>query len=85
MSRAKHPNKEIEKALNHAEKHGWVVKKSGKSGHSWGKMYCPSNSKCRNGIYCIKSIWSTPMRPQGHAKSLTDIVDKCEFIGDDDE
>ncbi len=85
MTRTKHPNKEIEQALLYAEKHGWIVKKGSKSAHSWGKMYCPSNNQCRNGIYCIKSIWSTPKSSQNHAKSIKEIIDKCEFGGDNNE
>ena len=39
--RKKHPNKEIEAALKHAEENGWLVQKSGKSSHAWGKLLCP--------------------------------------------
>ena len=76
MSRNKHQNKEIEKALKHAESQGWVVNDA--PGHASHRMYCPKNSKCRGGDYCGKSIWSTPRNPAGHARQIRQIVDKCE-------
>ena len=78
MSRKKHPNKDIEKALKHAESKGWTVEKHNGSGHCWGVMYCPTNNKCRGGKNCTKSIWSTPAVAQNHAKDLKSIADKCE-------
>ena len=41
MARKKHSKKEIEEALNYAEKLGWRIQVGG--GHAWGKMYCPGN------------------------------------------
>jgi hypothetical protein len=41
VARSKHPNKEIEAAVQHAEGKGWRVTSS--KGHAWGKMYCPFN------------------------------------------
>jgi hypothetical protein len=78
MARPRHPNKDIEKALQHSEKNGWDVIKITGSGHAWGLMRCPTNAKCRNGHFCQQSIWSTPKNPQTHAKRLQDIIDKCE-------
>jgi hypothetical protein len=76
MTRAKHPNKEIEAALQHAEAKKWEVQIGGS--HAWGKMYCPINTKdCRCGEFCITSIWSTPRSPFNHASALRRVVDKC--------
>lgn len=81
MARPRHSNKEIEAALEHAEEHGWTVKLS--KGHSWGQMICPKNNEgCRGGGFCLKRIWSTPKKPQNHAKLLKKVVDKCEFLDD---
>ena len=51
--RKKHPNKEIEAALKHAEENGWLVQKSGKSSHAWGKLLCPYNKKAVSQEYGV--------------------------------
>ncbi len=80
-TRKKHTNKEIEKALQYAEKHNWQVKSGGS--HAWGKMYCPKNDKaCRCGEFCITSIWSTPKNPERHAKQIKRVVDNCTTSSD---
>ena len=76
MARIAHPNKEVESALQYAEAKGWRVEIA--SGHAWGRMYCPYNSRaCRCGEFCISSIWSTPRNPANHAKQLRRVVDNC--------
>jgi hypothetical protein len=76
MARSRHPNKEIEAAVQHAEDKGWRVTSS--KGHAWGKMCCPFNDpECRCGLHCITSIWSTPRNPEYHARDLRRKVDKC--------
>lgn len=76
MSRARHPNKEVEAAIRHAEHSGWRVEVGGS--HAWGKLYCPYNdSECRCGEFCITSIWSTPKNPVNHSRLLKRVVDKC--------
>lgn len=76
MTRAKHPNKDVESAVAHAEAEGWRVDIGG--AHAWGKMYCPYNDEeCRCGIHCITSIWSTPKNPGNFAKQLRRVVDNC--------
>jgi len=76
MSRARHPKKEVEKALRHAEAQGWRIEVSGS--HAWGRMYCPYNDvECRCGEFCIASIWSTPKNPGNHARQLKRVVDNC--------
>lgn len=73
-----HPNKEISAAIDYAEKQGWRIEKGG--GHAWGKMYCPNNdSTCRCGVFCIKSIWSTPKNPTNFAKQIKQAVDNCIY------
>src|SRR5947208_14644017 len=64
---ARHPNKEIEAALQYARSKGWSVIKSLK-GHCWGIIRC---SHGRGGSQ--KSVWSTPKNPQNHAKAISSL------------
>ena len=76
MRRSKHPKKEIEEAIRHAEGHGWRIEVGGS--HAWGRMYCPYNHpECRCGEFCITSIWSTPRNVMNHARQLKRIVGNC--------
>lgn len=76
MPRSRHPKPDIEAALRHAEACGWRIVQGGS--HAWGKMYCPYNLRdCRCGIYCITSIWSTPVNPGTFARRLRQAVDGC--------
>jgi hypothetical protein len=78
MTRSTHPNKDIEKALRHAEDHGWRIKESTGRGHAWGSLYCPYNdAECRCGEFCITSVWSTPKSPDNHGRQLRRVVDNC--------
>ena len=51
---------------------GWRVEPTS-SGHRWGVMRCPEES--RDG--CQVSIWSTPRNPENHAKQLRRAVERC--------
>ena len=63
VARVRHPKKDVEEALRHAEGNGWRVEVGGS--HAWGKLYCPYNdAECRCGEFCITSIWSTPGKPR---------------------
>lgn len=76
--RRRHPNKEIENALQFAELNGWRVVPGGS--HAWGRMYCPArNDTCRCGAFCITSIWSTPRNAGGHSRLLRRVVLNCSF------
>ena len=79
MARDKHPNKEIEEALQYVEGKNWRVEKSkGNSAHAWGRIYCPTKGNpCISSERCITSIWSTPRSPANHAKQLKRMVDRC--------
>ncbi len=78
MTRAKHPDKQIEQALQYAEAHGWKVVVGGS--HAWGKIYCPeNNAQCRCGEFCITCVWCTPKNPHNHARTLCRIVDRCVY------
>lgn len=77
MSRNKHPNKEIEEAIQYAEENGWRYKKSGNSSHTWGKLLCPLQEREGHSI----SIWSTPKNPGNYARQIRRAVDRCLHSG----
>ncbi|MFJ1298556.1 hypothetical protein ACILG0_01245 [Pseudomonadota bacterium AL_CKDN230030165-1A_HGKHYDSX7] len=71
-----HPDKDIQAALRHAVAWGWRIQTS--RGHAWGRLYCPyEDPRCREGDFCIVSIWSTPRSPFNHARALRRVVDQC--------
>jgi hypothetical protein len=72
MARSRHPNKEIESALQYAEAKGWRILQA-KRGHNWGRMYC--HHAQRDG--CKVGIHSTPRDPYRHANKLRAAVDHC--------
>jgi hypothetical protein len=71
MSRPRHPNKHIEAAVQYAEGLGWRFVKS--KGHAWGRLFCPEPSR----VGCIISVWSTPRKPENHARRIRSEVDLC--------
>ncbi|AFY71297.1 hypothetical protein Pse7367_3048 [Thalassoporum mexicanum PCC 7367] len=74
--RKRHPKPEIEAALKYIEQNGWRIEVGGS--HAWGKILCPYNDeKCRGGMRCRVSIFSTPRNPGDHSKLLRRAVDKC--------
>lgn len=77
--RSRHPNKEIESAVSYAEELEWTCEMA--SGHAWGRLYCPHNDV--NG--CIISVWSTPRNPEGHARRIKRLVDRCPHEDENDE
>lgn len=78
MVRGRHPKKDVEAALRHAESHGWRIEQSTGTGHAWGRVYCQSNDQsCRNGEFCVFSVYSTPKNPSNHASRIRRIVDNC--------
>ena len=79
MARPRHPKKEIEAAIQHAEGLGWRVSVGGS--HAWGHLYCPLHT--REG--CIVPIWSTPKNPGKHAKGIRRSIRNCEHQPNGDE
>ncbi|WP_111748454.1 hypothetical protein [Salinisphaera orenii] len=78
MKRRSHPKKEVEAAVQYAERNGWRVEIGGS--HAWGKLYCPYNDPdCRCGAFCITSVASTPRNADTHARQLCRVVDNCAF------
>lgn len=71
--RVKHPNKEIEVAIQYAESKGWRYKETGVSAHAWGRLLCPLRTRDGHQM----SVWSTPRNRQVHAEQIRRFVDKC--------
>lgn len=62
MSRPRHPNKHLERAICYAESQGWRVELS--NGHAWGHLLCPQNTQ--DG--CTIGVYSTPNNPERRPK-----------------
>lgn len=73
VARPKHPDKEIEKELKHADQMGWRWKPPGKSAHVWGTLLCPDGT--RDG--CRFWVYSTPSVSEDHARAIRNTVDRC--------
>lgn len=71
--RTRHPNKEIEAAIQYAEQHGWRYKAAGNSSHTWGRLLC----KHAQVGGCMMSIWTTPRDNDIHARQIRRKVDSC--------
>jgi hypothetical protein len=71
MARPRHPNKEIEDAIAHAESRGWTFVRM--ASHGWGVFYCPRHA--RDG--CRFTVESTPRVPRNHADRFRKKVDSC--------
>ena len=71
MARHRHPNKEIEAAVKHAEDRGWRVFSGGSHAHWF--LYCPEQN--RNG--CRVPVYLTPRDPENHAKRVRRRIDGC--------
>lgn len=78
--RSRHPDKDIELAIQYAEDCGWRYKESGKSAHAWGTLMCVEKS--RDG--CKLSIWSTPRNCVNHANQIRRKVKQCLHLEDKD-
>jgi len=79
--RARHPEKEIEKALRDAEVDGAVIEVRGKKGHAWGRMNCGRGGQHE----CRLRIWSTPGNPYAHARDIRALMRKCPHVGPEPE
>lgn len=81
MPRKRHPDRDIEKALQYAERRGWRIEVSSGHAHAWGRMFCPGEgAQCKWRKYRIVSIASTPRSTGDHAAHIRHIVERC--LGD---
>ncbi len=37
----KHPDKEVQQAIEYAKSKGWRIEAAGSSSHAWGRLKCP--------------------------------------------
>ena len=73
MVRPRHPNKEIETAIQYAEARGWRYKKAGHSAHAWGRLLCPLQTQAG----CMLSVWSTPRNVVNHVIQIRKRIKQC--------
>ncbi len=76
--RRRHPDKDVEAAIQYAETRGWRIEK--RKGHAWGRLFCPWAD--RSG--CMISVWSTPRSGANHARQIRRGVDQCDHREADD-
>jgi len=69
----KHPNKEIQAAIDFALVYGWTFKLS--KGHAFGRLKCGKGHRQHQ-----ISVWSTPRNPYSHAKQIVRQVIACEEL-----
>lgn len=77
--RNRHPDKDIEAAIQYAENLGWIYHPSGNSSHAWGKLHCPLHTREGHHI----SIYTTPRNPANYAKLIRQRVNKCEHSNEE--
>lgn len=72
MEVAEHPNRHVREALKYAQELGWIVRKSGPRAHAWGVIYCQFGHR-----EWWMSVYSTPKKPEAHARDIRRTVDRC--------
>jgi len=81
MRRKRHPQKEVEAAIQTAETKGWRYKQAGHSSHAWGRLLCPLQQQ----EGCSLSIWSTPKDATVHAKQILRVIKLCPHVDEEDK
>ena len=71
VARPRHPNNDIEAAVQFAESRGWTFVRQGS--HVWGILDCPSHARDGRRLH----VYSTPRDPFAHAKDLKRDVRRC--------
>ena len=64
---SKHPKKEVNEALDYADKQGLTVERTS-AGHKWGRIRCSCGA--------FFSIWSTLQSPHDHSRQVRRWVDQ---------
>ena len=67
--RPRHPDKEVEEAVEYAESRGWRIRMLG----HWGRLFCPHAD--RDG--CQVGVNGTPKNAGNHARQVKRAVDRC--------
>lgn len=68
--RDRHPKKDVEKSVQYAEEHHFVVEVV-YHGHVWGVLRCKSR-------ICILRVAGTPKNEGNEAQRIRRFVDRCE-------
>ncbi len=72
--RPKHPDKDIEAAVQYAASKNWTWTKA--KSHAWGQLWCPL--RARDGHRT--SVNSTPKNGRNHADGIRRFVDRCKCV-----
>ncbi|MDH2347257.1 hypothetical protein [Bradyrhizobium sp. SSUT77] len=75
--RPRHPHKEIEAVVAHAEEIGWRWRKMG----HWGRLFCAHAG--RDG--CQVGVNGTPKNPEDHARQVMRAITRCPHGGEEDK
>ncbi|EOD2819365.1 TPA: hypothetical protein U2K68_002043 [Providencia stuartii] len=75
----RHPNKHIQSAIEYAVSKGWVLVSAGHSSHAFCRLRCGDANDAHQNHQI--SVWSTPSRPEDHAKQIKRKVDSCYRSG----
>lgn len=78
--RPKHTNKHIAAAIDYALENGWKYVETGKSAHAFCILRCTQGHSEHS-----MSVFSTPQKPENHAKKILKMVEKCTSLGDVEE
>jgi hypothetical protein len=76
MPRSRHPNKDIEAAIQYAEARGWYFVRAGS--HGWGLFRCPHSG--RDGHEFM--VQSTPRVARNHADLFRKVVRRCQHVAE---
>jgi hypothetical protein len=77
--RNRHPDKDVQKALDAAGDAGAELEVRPKQGHAWGRLSCGGRGQDR----CAMLIWSTPRNPYAHARDIRALMRKCPHTAQD--
>jgi len=72
VTRARHPKKEVEEAVQYAEGKNWTLRAMG----HWGRLFCPHGD--RDG--CQVGVNGTPKNAGNHARQIKRAIDRCPHI-----
>jgi hypothetical protein len=73
----RHPKPWWRIALKQARSAGWLLKPTGDSAHTWGKVYCRHPSE---GSYCSQKIFSSGDGGESVARDLERLINRCVHL-----
>jgi hypothetical protein len=69
----RHPDKDVQKALETAAAAGAELEVRRGRGHAWGRLSCGLGGEQG----CAMMIWSTPKNSHTHARAIAALIRKC--------